>query len=255
MILHGRRVLVAGVTDEKSLGYAVARRAQQEGATVVVSSFGRALGVTRRVVKRLPEETPVLELDVRDEAQLATLAERLGAHVDGLDGVVHCIAHADPETVLGTGILGAAWPEVAEALQVSTYSLTALTRACLPLMSGGGSVVGLTFDASVTWPGYGWMGVAKAGLEASARYLARELGPSDIRVNLVAAGPVRTLAASALPPEATIGEAWSTRAPLGWDDIDASTVAGPVVALLSDLTAGTTGEIVHADGGFHSTGL
>jgi enoyl ACP reductase len=198
-ILEGKKILVAGVTMDSSIGFSVAKVAQEQGATVLISNFGRALGITRRIAGRLPAEAPVLELDVTDESHLARLPDLIGEHVDGLDGVVHSIAYGNPETLLGGKFLGGPWPDVAQAVQVSAYSLMSLTTACLPMMSSGGSVVGLTFDATVAWPAYDWMGVAKAGLESCSRYLARDLGPQGIRVNLVSAGPLRTLAAKAIP--------------------------------------------------------
>jgi meromycolic acid enoyl-[acyl-carrier-protein] reductase len=257
-ILEGRRVLVTGVTSESSIGFAVAREAQRHGATVMVSNFGRALRVTERVVGRLPDPAAVLELDVTDEAHLRRLPDLLREHTDDLDGVVHSIAHADPATLLGGDITRGEWDAVARALQVSTYSLVALTRACLPLLEAGrpgGAVVGLTLDAAVAWPTYDWMGVAKAGLEASARYLARDLGPRGVRVNLVSAGPLRTLSASAVPGFEPMAAQWGERAPLGWDAADAVPVARAVAALLSDLFPATTGEVVHVDGGYHAIGM
>jgi enoyl-[acyl-carrier protein] reductase I len=253
-ILEGKRILVAGVTMDSSIGFAAARVAQEEGATVVVSNFGRALGITRRIVNRLPQPAPVIELDVTDEEHLARLPEMLGEHVDGLDGVVHSIAYGNPETVLGGHFLTAPWADVAQAVQVSAYSLAGLTNACLPMMTSGGSVVGLTFDATVAWPAYDWMGVAKAGLESCSRYLARDLGGRGIRVNLVAAGPLKTLAAKAIPGFDEIESNWASRAPLGWDNNDQTPTAKAVVALLSDFFPATTGEIIHVDGGYHSMG-
>jgi enoyl-[acyl-carrier protein] reductase I len=254
-ILEGKRILVAGVTMDSSIGFAAARVAQEQGATVVVSNFGRALNITRRIVTRLPEPTPVIELDVTDEAHLARLPEELGRHLDGLDGVVHSIAYGNPQTLLGGRFLEGPWPDVAQAIQVSAYSLKALSTACLPMMKPGGAVVGLTFDASVAWPAYDWMGVAKAGLESCARYLARDLGPMGIRVNLVSAGPLKTLAAKAIPGFEELESSWGQRAPLGWDESNQEPTAKAVVALLSDLFPATTGEIVHVDGGFHAMGL
>jgi enoyl-[acyl-carrier protein] reductase I len=253
-ILDGKRILVAGVTMDSSIGFAVARVAQEQGATVVVSNFGRALGITRRIVKRLPQEPPVVELDVTDDEHLARLPDELGQHVDGLDGVVHSIAFGNPETLLGGKFLGGPWKDVAQAVQVSAYSLMSLTEACLPMMQTGGSVVGLTFDATVAWPAYDWMGVAKAGLESCARYLARDLGPRGVRVNLVSAGPLKTLAAKAIPGFEELEAGWSERAPLGWDQTDQGPTARAVVALLSDFFPATTGEIVHVDGGYHAMG-
>jgi meromycolic acid enoyl-[acyl-carrier-protein] reductase len=253
-ILEGKRILVAGVTVDSSIGFAVAKVAQEEGAQVVVSNFGRALSITRRIVARLPEPAPVIELDVTDEEHLAALPSRLSEHVDGLDGVVHSIAYGNPETILGGRFLDAPWDDVGQALQVSAYSLKALTTAALPLMGPGSSVVGLTFDATVAWPAYDWMGVAKAGLESCARYLARDLGSRQIRVNLVSAGPLKTLAAKAIPGFEEIESTWGDRAPLGWDQHDQTPTARSVVALLSDFFPGTSGEIVHVDGGFHAMG-
>jgi meromycolic acid enoyl-[acyl-carrier-protein] reductase len=253
-ILDGKRILVAGVTMDTSIGFAVAKVAQEQGATVLVSNFGRALGITRRIVKRLPQPAPVIELDVTDEEHLARLPELVGEHVDGLDGVVHSIAYGNPETLLGGKFLSGPWADVAQAVQVSAFSLASLSTACLPMMGSGGSVVGLTFDATVAWPAYDWMGVAKAGLESCARYLARDLGPKGVRVNLVSAGPLKTLAAKAIPGFEGLEAMWSDRSPLGWDETDTDPAALAVVALLSDFFPATTGEIVHVDGGYHAMG-
>jgi enoyl ACP reductase len=253
-ILEGKRILVAGVTMDSSIGFAVARVAQEQGATVVVSNFGRALGITRRIVSRLPKEAPVIELDVTDQEHLDRLPDTLREHVDGLDGVVHSIAYGNPETLLGGKFLEGPWPDVAQAVQVSAYSLKSLATACLPLMEEGGSVVGMTFDATVAWPAYDWMGVAKAGLESCSRYLARDLGPKGIRVNLVSAGPLKTLAAKAIPGFEDLESMWSDRSPLGWNEKDQEPTAKAVVALMSDFFPATTGEIVHVDGGYHAMG-
>jgi enoyl-[acyl-carrier protein] reductase I len=253
-ILDGKRILVAGVTMDSSIGFATARVAQEQGATVLISNFGRALGITRRIAKRLPTEPPVLELDVTDPEHLERLPDLVREHVDGLDGVVHSIAYGNPETLLGGKFLGGPWEDVAQAVQVSAYSLKSLATACRPLMGPGGSVVGMTFDATVAWPAYDWMGVAKAALESTSRYLARDLGADGIRCNLVAAGPLRTLAAKAIPGFEDLENMWSTRAPLGWDNTDQTPTAKAVCALLSDFFPATSGEIVHVDGGFHAMG-
>lgn len=253
-ILDGKRILVAGVTMDSSIGFATAKVAQEQGATVLISNFGRALGITRRIAKRLPVEPAVLELDVTDPEHLERLPDLVREHVDGLDGVVHSIAYGNPATLLGGTFMTGPWEDVAQAVQVSAYSLMSLARATRPLLSGGGSLVGLTFDASVAWPVYDWMGVAKAGLESCSRYLARDLGPEGIRVNLVAAGPLRTLAAKAIPGFEDLEEMWGGRAPLGWDNTDQEPTAKAVVALLSDFFPATTGEIVHVDGGYHAMG-
>jgi meromycolic acid enoyl-[acyl-carrier-protein] reductase len=252
-ILDGKRILVTGIITDASIAFHVARVAQQEGATVIVTGFGR-LSLVERIVRRLPSPPPVLELDVTSEEHLASLAHRVREHVDGLDGVLHAVAYANPDEALGGNFLHTRWPDVATAVQVSAYSLKAVTMAALPLMPGGGSVVGLDFDASVAWPGYDWMGVAKAGLESCARYLARDLGPQGVRVNLVAAGPLRTMAAKAIPGFDKFEGVWDERAPLGWDNSDPEPVARACVALLSGWFPATTGEIVHVDGGVHAVG-
>ena len=251
-LLEGKRILVTGVITDASIAFSVAKIAQEQGATVVLSGCGR-LSLVERIAKRLPREAPVIELDVTDDEHLAALPERVRAHVDGLDGVVHSIAFG-PQSVLGGEFLNAGWDDVAKALQVSTYSYKALATACLPLMGAGGSIVGLTFDATVAWPVYDWMGVAKAGLESCNRYLARYLGPKGIRANLVAAGPLRTMAAKSIPGFKEFEDPWVQKAPLGWDLSDQEPAARAVCALLSDWFPATTGEIVHVDGGYHALG-
>ncbi|MDF5753779.1 enoyl-ACP reductase FabI [Spongiactinospora sp. TRM90649] len=251
-ILQGKRILVTGVLTDSSIAFSAAKIAQQEGASVVLTGYGR-LSLVERIAKRLPETPPVIELDVQNEEHLGSLAERVGEHVDGLDGIVHSIAFA-PQTALGGNFLSTPWEDVATAVHVSTYSFKSLAVACLPLMKEGGAIVGLDFDASKAWPVYDWMGVAKAGLESCARYLARDLGPQGIRVNLVAAGPLRTMAAKSIPGFAEFEDSWPPRAPLGWDLSDTSPAARACVALMSDWFPATTGEIVHVDGGVHAIG-
>jgi enoyl ACP reductase len=253
-LLDGKRLLVTGVLTDRSIAFSTARLAVEQGATVVLSSFGRPMSLTQRVAKRLPGRPPVVQLDVSSEDDLARLPERLGEHVDGLDGVVHAIGFA-PAAALGSGLLGTSWEDVGTALQVSTWSYAALARASAPLLSDGSSYVGLTFDARVAWPSYDWMGVAKAGLESANRYLARDLGSRGVRVNLVAAGPLRTMAARSVPGFAAFEDVWDARAPLGWDVEDAEPVAQACVALLSDWFPKTTGSIVYVDGGFSAVGV
>ncbi|MBX6387815.1 MAG: enoyl-ACP reductase FabI [Frankia sp.] len=254
-LLEGKRVLVTGVLTDASIAFAVARIAQEQGATVVLTGFGRGLSITRRIARRLPSEPPVLELDVTDESHLSGLADKVLEHVDGLDAVLHAVGFA-PESVLGgKPFVEAPWSDVSTALQVSTWSLASLTRAVLPVFGERGSVVGLDFDASVAWPSYDWMGVAKAGLASAARYLARDLGPRGIRVNLVSAGPLRTMAAKSIPGFEKIEGVWDGRAPLGWDVQNTEPAARACVALMSDWFPATTGEIIHVDGGFHAVGI
>lgn len=252
-ILAGKRVLVTGVLTQSSIAFSVARRAQEEGAQVILSSYGRVKRLTAHMATRLPHPAPVIELDVTSEADIAALAGRVSEHADGLDGVVHSIAYAPP-AALGGGFLATDWADVATAVQVSAFSLKSLAVGCRPLMRAGGSVVGLDFDASVAWPGYDWMGVAKAGLEATARYLARDLGADGIRVNLIAAGPIRTRAAAAIPGFERFEAVWKDKAPLGWEVADPEPAAQGCVALLSDWFPMTSGEIIHVDGGFHAIG-
>jgi len=250
MLLDGKRILVTGVLNDASIAFSVARRAQEEGAEVVLTSFGRVMRLTERTAKRLPVQPKIVELDVSNPDDLDRLADRVGGR---LDGVLHAIGFA-PESCLGGGFLDAPWNDVAVAIQVSAYSLKALVKAALPLMGRGASVVGLDFDNRVAWPVYDWMGVAKAAFESVSRYLARELGPQGIRVNLVAAGPVRTMAAKSIPGFEAFESVWAERAPLGWDIRNPEPVAAACVALLSDLFPATTGEMVHVDGGYHAVG-
>jgi enoyl-[acyl-carrier protein] reductase I len=252
-LLEGKRLLVTGVLTEASIAFAVARLAQGEGAHVLLSGFGRGLSITQRIAGRLPQQADVVELDVTDDSQLEGLAPVLRERLGGCDGVLHAIGFA-PEAALGGNFLQTTWADVATAVQVSTYSMASLARAVLPAMESGGSLVGLTFDATVAWPAYDWMGVAKAGLESCARYLARDLGSSGVRVNLVAAGPLRTMAAKSIPGFDTYEAVWATRAPLGWDVNDTEPAARACVALMSDWFPATTGEIVHVDGGVHAVG-
>ena len=254
-LLDGKRLLVTGVLTDDSLAFSTARLAQEQGAEVVLTGAGRGLRLTERVARKLPEPPEVLELDVTVPGHVDAVREHLQARWGGLDGVLHAIGFA-PAACLGGGFLDAGWDDVKVALEISAYSLKLLAVGLRPLMvaAGGGSVVGLDFDARVAWPGYDWMGVAKAALESTARYLARDLGPERIRVNLVAAGPIRTLAAKSIPGFALFEDAWDGRAPLGWDVGDAEPVARACVALLSDLFPATTGEMVHVDGGYHAMG-
>jgi enoyl-[acyl-carrier protein] reductase I len=257
-LLDGKRTLITGVLTDESLAYSVAELALAEGAQVVLSGAGRGMSLTRRMAKRLglDGQADVYEWDVtvpeQGQAVAAALEERWG----GLEAVLHAIGFA-PSTCLGGGFLEAPWEDVAVALHISTFSLKEVAGAMAPLLKagGGGSVVALDFDATVAWPAYDWMGVAKAGLESCARYLARELGAQGTRVNLVAAGPVKTMAAKSIPGFAKFEERFQEVAPLGWDVVaDAKAVARTSVALLSDWMPKTTGEMIHVDGGFHAMG-
>jgi meromycolic acid enoyl-[acyl-carrier-protein] reductase len=250
-LLEGKKLLITGVLMDSSIAFHVAKIAQQQGAEVVLTSFGRTMKITQTIARRLPQTPPVIELDVTDQGHLDSLAERAGEHLDGLDGVLHSIGFAPPGAF---NFLEGSWEDVSTALHASAYSLKALAVAALPLMREGGSVVGLTFDAKFAWPVYDWMGVAKAAFESTSRYLARDLGPRKVRCNLVSAGPIRTTAAKSIPGFEQFEDAWAQRAPLGWDVNDPVPAARACAALLSDWFPATTGEIVHVDGGFHAMG-
>lgn len=252
-ILEGKKVLVTGVLTDGSIAFHIARIAQEEGAEVVLSSFGRAMSITQRIASRLPKPVPVIELDVTNEEHLKNLPIEIKKHLGSIDGIVHAIAFA-PDTALGGKFMDTPWEDVSTALHVSAYSLKALTNACRPAFSKSVSVVGLDFDAQVAWPIYDWMGVSKAALEATMRYLARDLGKDNVRVNLVAAGPLKTIAAKSIPGFEQIEHLWRERARLAWDTADPVPTAKAAIALLSDWFPMTTAEIVHVDGGFHAMG-
>jgi enoyl ACP reductase len=253
VILEGRRILVTGVVNRQSIAFAIAERAQQQGAEVLLTSFGRIRRMTERAAKRLPRPPEVLELDVNEDGDLAALRDELAERWGSVDGAVHAIAFA-PADALGGDFLATPRASAASAFETSAYSFKGLAGALAPLMGDGGSLVGLDFDATVAWPSYDWMGVSKAALESVSRYLARDLGPRGVRVNLVAAGPIRTAAASGVPGFGELESAWADKAPLGWEVDDPTPVADAALFLLSDLSRGTTGEILHVDGGVHAVG-
>lgn len=250
-ICAGKTFLITGVLMESSIAFSAAKLAQEQGATVILTGFGKGLRITQTIAKRLPETPVVLELDVTDQAQLDGFADVVREHTDHLDGVLHSIGFAPPAAF---DFMTASWADVSSAVHVSAYSLKALAVATKELLTPGSCVAGLTFDAQYAWPVYDWMGVAKAAFEATARYLARDLGADQIRVNLVAAGPIRTTAAKSIPGFERFENVWQDRAPLGWDVNDAVSSAKACVALMSDWFPATTGEIVHVDGGFHAMG-
>jgi enoyl ACP reductase len=252
-LLEGKKVLVTGVLDRRSIAYSAARLTQEQGAEIILSGFGRARSLTERTARRLHPEPPILELDVNKPEDIEAVADDLAERWGDLDGIVHAIAFA-PEDTLGGNFLTAEWPSVATALQTSAYSLKALSVGLLDLLKPGASVVGLDFDARIAWPAYDWMGVAKAALESTSRYLARDLGQRGIRVNLVSAGPVKTLAAKGISGFEEIEGQWTRKAPLGWNTTDPEPVGRAVVSLLSDWWPATTGELIHVDGGYHAMG-
>jgi enoyl ACP reductase len=253
VILAGRRLLITGVITKDSIAFHVARQAQEEGAEILLTSFGRVRRMTERAAQRLPHPVDVLELDVNRTEDLEALAATLGERWGRVDGVLHAIAFA-PQDALGGGFMTAPAQSASQAFLTSAFSLKALAAALRSLMPAGSGIVGLDFDATVAWPIYDWMGVAKAALESVSRYLARDLGPDGIRVNLVSAGPIGTVAAQGIPGFERLAELWRQQAPLGWDTADPGPVARAVCWLLSEYAQGISGEIVHVDGGFHAVG-
>jgi enoyl-[acyl-carrier protein] reductase I len=253
VILEGKRLLITGVITKDSIAYHAAEQAQKEGAEIVLSSFGRVRRMTERAAQRLPEPADVLELDVNKDEDLEALTASLRERWGGIDGALHAIAFA-PQDALGGKFMTAPAESAGAAFQTSAYSFKALAAALQPLMSQGSSLVGMDFDAAVAWPIYDWMGVAKAALESVARYLARDLGPEGVRVNLVSAGPLGTVAAQGIPGFEQLADLWRRQAPLGWDISDPVPVARTICWLLSDYSQGISGEIVHVDGGFHAVG-
>ncbi|MEV4440701.1 enoyl-ACP reductase FabI [Streptomyces sp. NPDC049577] len=252
-ILAGKRILVTGVLTEASIAFQAAKVAQNEGAEVILTGFGR-LSLVERIAKRLPKPAPVIELDVTNQEHLDGLADKVREHLGegvALDGIVHSIAFG-PQGAFN--FLEATWEDVSTAVQVSAYSYKSLAMALLPVMTEGSSIVGLTFDAQIAWPKYDWMGVAKAALEGTNRYLARDLGPKGIRCNLVSAGPIKSMAAKSIPGFEELADVWNHRAPIGWDLADPEPAGRGVVGMLSDFFPRTTGEIVHVDGGVHMMG-
>jgi meromycolic acid enoyl-[acyl-carrier-protein] reductase len=252
-LLDGKRIVVTGVLTDASIAFSIARLAQEQGAEIVLTGAGRGLSLTQRTARKLPSPPEVVELDVTVPSHLVSARETVAARWDRVDGVVHAIAFA-PAVCLGGTFMDATWDDVSVAMNVSAYSLKALVDAFGPLMTSGSTLVGLDFDNSVAWPAYDWMGVAKSALESTSRYLARYLGARGIRVNLVAAGPIRTMAAKSIPGFAQFEDAWQAKAPLGWDINDPEPAARAVIGLLSDWFPATTGEIVHVDGGYHAIG-
>src|SRR5262245_13552707 len=253
MLLDGKKLLITGVLTPQSIAFSAAKVALEEGAEIVLTNFGRTVSLTEKTAKRLPSTPDVLDMDVTSDEQIAAVADELRARWGRLDGFLHAIAFA-PQDALGGNFLNTPGESVSTALPTSAYSLKSLAAGMSPLMEGGGSIVSLDVDGRFAWPIYDWMGVAKAGLESVTRYLARDLGPRRIRVNTVSAGPIKTIAGKGIPGFEQISGSWDRRAPLGWDVEDPTPVGNAVAFLLSDLSAGITGELIHVDGGFHAMG-
>jgi meromycolic acid enoyl-[acyl-carrier-protein] reductase len=252
-LLDNKKIVVTGVLTDASLAFGVAKLAVHEGAEIVLTGAGRAMSLTQRTARKLGDGIEVYELDVTVPEHGVAVREALAEKWGHVDGVVHSIGFA-PEVCLGDDFLAAQWEDVAVAMHISAYSLKALADAFLPLMGAGGSFVGFDFDNRQAWPAYNWMGVAKSALQSVNRYLAKEVGPRGIRSNLVAAGPIKTMAAKSIPGFAVFEDTWDGRAPLGWDVTDSEPVARAAIALLSDWFPATTGEIIHVDGGYHAMG-
>lgn len=252
-LLEGKKIVITGVLTDASLAFGVAKIALEEGAEIVLTGAGRALSLTKRTARKLGDDIEVLELDVTVPEQVEAAGQAVAAKWGRVDGVLHAIGFA-PASCLGDNFFDAPWDDVATAMHISTYSLKTLADAFAPLMDNGGSFVGLDFDNQQAWPAYNWMGVAKSALQSLSRYMARELGPRQIRCNLVAAGPIKTMAAKSIPGFKLFEDTWDGRAPLGWDVNNSEPVARACVALLSDWFPATTGEIIHVDGGYHAVG-
>jgi meromycolic acid enoyl-[acyl-carrier-protein] reductase len=252
-LLDGKNIVITGVLTDVSLAFGVAKMAQEQGAEVVLTGAGRGMSLTQRTARKLPKPVEVFELDVTQPDHLVNVRDALTAKWGRVDGVLHAIGFA-PEACLGDDFMAAQWADVSVAIHISAYSLKALADAFVPLMTDGGTFVGLDFDNTVAWPAYNWMGVAKSALESTNRYLAKELGPKGIRCNLVAAGPIRTIAAKSIPGFKKFEDVWDDRAPLGWDVNDSTAVAKTCVAMMSDWFPMTTGSMIHVDGGYHAVG-
>ncbi|MEY3745209.1 MAG: enoyl-[acyl-carrier-protein] reductase [Actinomycetota bacterium] len=252
-LLDGKKIVVTGVLMESSLAFRVAQLAQREGATVVLTGAGRGLSLTQRTARKLDSAVEVFEFDVTVAEHVESAREQVRGSLGTVDGVVHSIGFA-PEICLGDDFMAPQWSDVSIAMQISAYSLKTLAESFLPLMPSGSAIVGMDFDNTVAWPAYNWMGVAKSALESTSRYLAKELGPKGIRCNLVAAGPIRTMAAKSIPGFKKFEDVWDDRAPLGWDVNNSEPVARTTIAMLSDWFPATTGEIIHVDGGYHAMG-
>ncbi len=253
MLLEGKRLLITGVLTQKSIAFAAARLAQEQGAEIVLSGFGKGMALTEMSARRLPQPVEILELDVTQEDHITRVADQIGAKWGALDGFLHAVAFA-PKNALGGEFLNTPWESVELAFKTSAFSLKSMATGLMPLMPDGGSIVSLDFDGRVAWPIYDWMGVCKAGLESITRYLARDLGPKGIRVNTVSAGPLATTAAKGIPGFDRLVSAWGTRAPLGWKPDDPEPVAGTIGFLFSDWSTAITGELIHVDGGYHAMG-
>ncbi|MDP9226620.1 MAG: enoyl-ACP reductase FabI [Actinomycetota bacterium] len=253
MLLENKKLLITGVLTRQSIAFSAAKVAQEQGAEILLTSFGRAMSLTERTSRELPEKVEVLELDANNDTHIAAVSDNIRSRWGSLDGFLHAIAFAPPDA-LGGSFMDTPWASVQTAFQTSAFSLKALAAGFRPLMSSGGSIVSMDFDATVAWPIYDWMGVAKAALESINRYLARYLGADRIRVNCVSAGPLRTMAAKGIPGFDELATAWSRKSPLPWDLSDPEPVARTIAFLLSDWSSGITGEIIHVDGGYHAMG-
>lgn len=253
MLLDGKRLLITGVLTDDSIAWHTARVAQEEGAEILCTGFGRGMRLTERAVQRLPRPSEVFELDINDPDHVAALVKHLSEKWGAIDGALHAIAFA-PADALGGNFLNTPPESASTAFMTSAFSYKTLAVALLPLMkaAGGGSLVTLDFDNSQAWPTYDWMGVAKSALQSVTRYLARDLGPHGIRANAVSAGPLATVAAKSIPGFEVFRDAWEERAPLSWNVEDPDPVARMVCVLLSDWAKATSGEIIHVDGGFHA---
>lgn len=251
-LLAGKKLLITGVVNADSIAYDTAVAAIDAGAEIVLSGLGRDIDHTRDAATTLGVSVDVIEADLTEPDDLDSLAEHLRNRWGHLDGVLHAVAFA-PRQALSDSFLDAPIDPVMRAFHTSVHTYASLARLLRDLApSTGGSIVGLDFDATRAWPVYNWMGVCKSALESANRYVARDLGPHNIRANLVAAGPLHTRAASAIGSFERLLGAWEQQSPMTWDPHDNTPVADATIFLLSDLARMITGEILHVDGGYHA---
>jgi enoyl-[acyl-carrier protein] reductase I len=256
MSLTGLHGLIIGVANKRSISWSIAQAAQASGARLALTYPSQRLEENVRELAEKLENPLVLPCDVGSDDQIAALASSLDREFGGLDFLVHGAAFA-PSSALDNPFLQTTREDFRIALDVSTYSLIAIARAVQPLMEkrGGGSILTLTYlGGTRVFQGYNVMGVAKAGLETTVRYLASDLGPQKIRVNAISAGPIKTLAAAGISGFSTILQVYRDRAPLR-KNVELGEVADAAMFLLGPESRGITGEVMMVDGGFHVMGI
>jgi len=252
----GKHGLIVGVANKRSIAWAIAQATARRGARLALTYQGRFEEHVNELSQGLEQPPLILPCDVSSDAEIDAVFTRIGQEFGGLDFVVHGAAFA-PRDELSSPFVNTSRDGFKMSLDISAYSLIALTRGALPLMEphGGGSVLTLSYLGSErVFPNYNVMGVAKAALEATVRYLAADVGPKNVRVNAVSAGPIKTLAAAGISGFSNILGIYRERAPLR-RNVDTAEVAEAAAFLLSDAGRGITGEVVMVDAGFHVTGM